>query len=135
TMWSAIRVIRQRGWSFDDEEHALSTRCVAAPVYNEHDAVLGAISLAGPSSRLPDARIKQLGPLVAHTAEEITRKLGGHWLPPRCAQSRVSAFVLRRTDDERRQWCAPFCPVRPEPVEGPTTFALRSNQAGHAPAA
>ena len=31
TMWAAIRVIRQRGWSFDDEEHALSTRCVAAP--------------------------------------------------------------------------------------------------------
>jgi hypothetical protein len=62
-MWAAIRVIRQRGWSFDDEEHALSTRCVAAPIYNEHAEVLGAISLAGPSSRLPDERIKQLGQL------------------------------------------------------------------------
>ena len=30
TMWAALRVIRQRGWSFDDEEHALGTRCVAA---------------------------------------------------------------------------------------------------------
>jgi IclR family transcriptional regulator, acetate operon repressor len=77
TMWASIRVIRQRGWSFDDEEHALSTRCVAAPIYNEHAEVLGAISLAGPSSRLPDERIKQLGPLVAHTAEELTRRLGG----------------------------------------------------------
>lgn len=79
TMWAAIRVIRQRGWSFDDEEHALSTRCVAAPIYNEHAEVLGAISLAGPSSRLPDERIKQLGPLVAHTAEELTHRLGGKW--------------------------------------------------------
>lgn len=79
TMWASIRVIRQRGWSFDDEEHALSTRCVAAPIYNEHAEVLGAISLAGPSSRLPDERIKQLGPLVAHTAEELTHRLGGRW--------------------------------------------------------
>ena len=79
TMWAAIRVIRQRGWSFDDEEHALSTRCVAAPIYNEHAEVLGAISLAGPSSRLPDERIKQLGALVAHTAEDLTHRLGGKW--------------------------------------------------------
>jgi IclR family acetate operon transcriptional repressor len=79
TMWAAIRVIRQRGWSFDDEEHALATRCVAAPIYNEHAEVLGAISLAGPSSRLPDERIKQLGPLVAHIAEELTHRLGGRW--------------------------------------------------------
>jgi IclR family acetate operon transcriptional repressor len=78
-MWQAIRVIRQRGWSFDDEEHALSTRCVAAPIYNEHAEVLGAISLAGPSSRLPDERIKQLGPLVAHIAEDLTHRLGGKW--------------------------------------------------------
>jgi IclR family acetate operon transcriptional repressor len=79
TMWASVRVIRQRGWSFDDEEHALGTRCVAAPIYDEHADVLGAISLAGPSSRLPDERIKQLGPVVAHTAEELTHRLGGRW--------------------------------------------------------
>jgi IclR family transcriptional regulator, acetate operon repressor len=79
TMWSSIRVIRQRGWSFDDEEHAIGTRCVGAPIYDEHAETLGAISLAGPSSRLPDERIKQLGPLVAHTAEELSRRLGGKW--------------------------------------------------------
>ena len=82
TMWASVRVIRQRGWSFDDEEHAVGTRCVAAPIYDEHAETLGAISLAGPSSRLPDARIKQLGPVVAHTAEELTRRLGGRWPHP-----------------------------------------------------
>src|SRR5437870_3903859 len=82
TMWASVRVIRQRGWSFDDEEHAISTRCVASPIYDEHADVLGAISLAGPSSRLPDPRIKQLGPLVAHTAEELTKRLGGRWPHP-----------------------------------------------------
>ncbi|HEY5309306.1 MAG TPA: IclR family transcriptional regulator C-terminal domain-containing protein, partial [Casimicrobiaceae bacterium] len=79
TMWASIRVIRQRGWSFDDEEHAQGTRCVASPIYDEHAETLGAISLAGPSSRLPDDRIRQLGPLVAHAAEELTHRLGGKW--------------------------------------------------------
>jgi IclR family acetate operon transcriptional repressor len=82
TMWASIRVVRQRGWSFDDEEHLPGTRCVAGSIYDEHGEVLGAISIAGPSSRLPDERIKQLGPVVAHVAEEITRRLGGRWRHP-----------------------------------------------------
>ena len=82
TMWASIRVIRQRGWSFDDEEHLPGTRCVAAPFYDEHAEPLGAISVAGPTSRLPDERIKQLGPLVSHIAEEITHRLGGLWPHP-----------------------------------------------------
>src|SRR5215813_3671990 len=82
TMWAALRVIRQRGYSFDDEEHARSTRCVGAAVYDEHAEPLGAISIAGPSSRLVDERIKHLGPVVAHVAEELTRHLGGRWPHP-----------------------------------------------------
>src|SRR3989440_9284827 len=82
TMWAALRVIRQRGYSFDDEEHARSTRCVGAAVYDEHAEPLGAISIAGPSTRLADERIRQLGPIVAHIAEELTRHLGGHWPHP-----------------------------------------------------
>ncbi|TMH35541.1 MAG: winged helix-turn-helix transcriptional regulator [Betaproteobacteria bacterium] len=82
TMWAALRVIRQRGYSFDDEEHERATRCVAASVYDEHAEPLGAISLAGPVPRLSDERIRQLGPVVAHTAEELTRKLGGRWPHP-----------------------------------------------------
>lgn len=78
-LWDSVRLIRTRGWSFDDEEHLPGTRCVASPIYDEHGEVLGALSLAGPNSRLPDARIQQLGPLVARTAEEVTRRLGGRW--------------------------------------------------------
>jgi IclR family acetate operon transcriptional repressor len=82
TMRASLRVIRQRGFAFDDEEHLPGTRCVAAPIYDEHEEPLGAISVAGPSARLPDERIRQLGPLVARIAEEITRKLGGRWPHP-----------------------------------------------------
>jgi IclR family transcriptional regulator, acetate operon repressor len=82
TMWAAIKVIRQRGYSFDDEEHVRSTRCVAATIYDEHAEPLGAISIAGPSSRLSDQRIRQLGPIVANIAQELTGNLGGRWPHP-----------------------------------------------------
>jgi IclR family acetate operon transcriptional repressor len=82
TLWAALRVIRLRGYSFDDEEHLPGTRCVAAPIYDEHQEPLGAISVAGPSARLPDERVRQLGALVARIAEEITRKVGGRWPHP-----------------------------------------------------
>jgi IclR family acetate operon transcriptional repressor len=31
---------------------------------------------------LPDERIKQLGHVVAHTAEDLTKRLGGRWPHP-----------------------------------------------------
>jgi IclR family acetate operon transcriptional repressor len=82
TMWASLRVIRQRGYSFDDEEHLVGTRCVASPIYDEHGEALGAISIAGPVSRLPDTRVRQLGTMVAHVAEDITSKVGGKWPHP-----------------------------------------------------
>jgi IclR family acetate operon transcriptional repressor len=81
-MRAALKTIRQRGYSFDDEEHAVGTRCVAATVYDEHAEALGAISLAGPVARLPDERIKSLGLLVAHTAHEVSLRMGGRWPHP-----------------------------------------------------
>ncbi|TAG05514.1 MAG: winged helix-turn-helix transcriptional regulator [Betaproteobacteria bacterium] len=72
-----LATIRARGYSYDDEENAMGLRCVAAPIYDEFAEPLGAISLAGPIARLTDERILKLGPLVAHTARDITEKLGG----------------------------------------------------------
>ena len=75
-----IRVIRQRGWSFDDEEHALSARAAWRRRSTTSTPKCWARSRSpGPSSRLPDERIKQLGPLVAHIAEDLTHRLGGRW--------------------------------------------------------
>jgi len=79
---NAIKLIRRHGYAYDDEEHALGLRCVAAAVYDEYAEPLGAISLAGPLSRLTDERIRALGPLVARTAAEITGRMGGKWPHP-----------------------------------------------------
>jgi len=48
-----LRDVRARGYAVDEEEHELGVRCVAAPVRNHHGEVVAAISVAGPSDRLP----------------------------------------------------------------------------------
>lgn len=48
--------ISEQGYGIDDEENVIGLRCVAAPV-RDGDEVLGAISLAGPSSRFTKDRI------------------------------------------------------------------------------
>jgi IclR family acetate operon transcriptional repressor len=77
----ALKVIRHRGYSFDDEEHAPGTRCVAATIFDEHAEPLGAISLAGPASRLPTSASGNSARGRAY-AEELTRKVGGRWPHP-----------------------------------------------------
>ena len=68
---------RKRGYSFDDEEHALGLRCVAACIYDEHREAFAAISISGPVSRITDDRVTELGALVIKAAKEITQAYGG----------------------------------------------------------
>lgn len=53
---SDLRRTRERGYGIDDEENIEGLRCIAAPVKNQ-EAVLGAISISGPSSRFTDDRL------------------------------------------------------------------------------
>jgi IclR family acetate operon transcriptional repressor len=68
---------RQRGYSFDDEEHAVGLRCVAAAIFDENAQALAAISLSGPKARMIDDRLGELGQAIRQTAAEITAALGG----------------------------------------------------------
>ncbi|GAB4187472.1 MAG: IclR family transcriptional regulator [Thalassobaculales bacterium] len=72
-----MKAIRARGYALDDEEFAPGLRCVAAAVLDENGEPLGAVSLSGPSARLPDTRLAALGRLVADTARRITQEMGG----------------------------------------------------------
>ena len=69
--------IRQRGWSLDDEEHTLGMRCIAAAIYDEYGEPLAGVSVSGPSVRIPDTRLAELGRAVAEAAAEITESVGG----------------------------------------------------------
>lgn len=69
--------IRKQGFSFDDEEHALGLRCIAACIYDEHQEAFAAISISGPVSRITDDRVIEIGALVIKAAKEVTLAYGG----------------------------------------------------------
>ncbi|MFC7076878.1 IclR family transcriptional regulator [Haloarcula halophila] len=55
----ALAEIRDRGVAFDDEERIDGLRCVAAPVRDDGDEVIGAISASGPTNRLQGDRFRE----------------------------------------------------------------------------
>ena len=66
-----LRGIRQRGYAIDDMEHEYGIRCVAAPVRNAGDEVIGALSISGPSLRIMDDRIKFFARQLIDVAERV----------------------------------------------------------------
>ena len=74
----------RRGWAIDDEERADGMRCVGAPVFNEHAEAVGAISVSGPTVRITDERLGELGPLVKRAAADLTERFGGS--PPKLGE-------------------------------------------------
>jgi len=67
---------RARGYGIDDRENEPGIRCVAAPVLDHANQVVGAMSISGLASRFPAAAVRELGDGVVRTALEISVALG-----------------------------------------------------------
>lgn len=76
-LFAELAVIRERGWSIDDEERHAGMRCLAAPIFNEFGEAIAGISISGPIVRLPDDTLAELGPVVREAADEVTLAIGG----------------------------------------------------------
>ncbi len=72
-----LAAIRARRWSLDDEENNLGMRCLASPIFNEFSEPVAGVSISGPTARLEDDRLGELGPRVRRAAGEITELIGG----------------------------------------------------------
>lgn len=71
-----LRVTRTRGYSIDDEEFEEGLRCIGAPVRDASGLVVAAVSIAGPTFRVTDARVPAIGAAVAEAARSISAQLG-----------------------------------------------------------
>ncbi len=71
-----LREVRQSGFAIEDEESEVGMRCVAAPVREASGAVIAAVAVAGPVSRLSKKTIQGIVPMVVRTAEAISARLG-----------------------------------------------------------
>ena len=72
-----LRVIRERGYGLDEEEREKGVCCIAAPVRNHTGDVIAAISVAGPTHRMPRALVgSKVSAAVVAGARAISVDLG-----------------------------------------------------------
>jgi DNA-binding IclR family transcriptional regulator len=66
--------IRACGYAVDRGEHFEGIHCVAAPLLDRHGHAIAAITIAGPSTRIPVSRFAEHGRLIAAAASEAARR-------------------------------------------------------------
>jgi DNA-binding IclR family transcriptional regulator len=70
-----LQDIQRRGWAEDRGEFSERITCCGAAVIDPAGHPVAAISVAGPSDRMQPA-LGRIGPMVASTAQAISRRLG-----------------------------------------------------------
>lgn len=72
TLHKELEEIRERGLAFDREEIFKGLQCAAAPVLDQNEDVIGAVSVTGPTSRMQGDRLKQeIAEMIQHTSNVI----------------------------------------------------------------
>lgn len=66
--------IRACGYALDRGEHFDGIHCVAAPLLDRHGHTIAAITIAGPSTRIPQNKFAELGKLIATEANDAARR-------------------------------------------------------------
>jgi IclR family acetate operon transcriptional repressor len=67
---------RLQGYAVDDEEVVEGLRCVGVSIRNHQGQARYGLSVSGPKSRMPYARIQEIGAALVETAGELSRQLG-----------------------------------------------------------
>ena len=68
--------VSSRGYALAVEELEIGLHAVAAPVFDGQGACVAAVSVSGPSFRLPEERLEEVGRLCAAAAGEASACLG-----------------------------------------------------------
>ena len=71
-----MRKYSRLGYAFDLEENEDRIRCVAAPVYDAAESIVGAISVSSAAQYMDDDRMKELAEEVRNAARAISLDMG-----------------------------------------------------------
>ena len=66
--------VRACGYALDCGEHFDGIHCVAAPLLDRHDHTIGAITIAGPATRIPANHFEEIGHVIIREANEAARR-------------------------------------------------------------
>lgn len=73
-----LQQIRKQGFATDLAEGMEGIHCLAAPVLDRHGVPVGAITIAGPASRLPRTEFISVGAIVVKGAAAATEEFNRH---------------------------------------------------------
>ncbi len=68
--------VRHQGYAVDDEESVLGARCISAPVLNQSQEAVAAVSVSGPTTRIDLARIPAIARELRKTCRAIAARIG-----------------------------------------------------------
>ena len=68
--------IRQRGYSIDNEEAYLGSRCIGAPIFEASGKITAALSVSGPTTRVTREKVPAVAAAAKNAAIAISRTLG-----------------------------------------------------------
>ncbi len=74
---SELKNVAQLGYAIDNQEYDSGVMEIAAPVFDSHGTIIGALSILGPEMRLVGTRMKdELIPLLCQSASRLSNILG-----------------------------------------------------------
>ena len=68
--------IKQNGVAFDDEEHELGMRMIAAPIMDCEGNIAAAIGILGYTRTIGKTRMNELAPVIKKFAMQISQATG-----------------------------------------------------------
>lgn len=71
-----LAMTRQRGYSLDNEESYLGSRCIGVPIFDAAEKVVAAISVSGPTTRIPREKVTAFVAFTKTAAADISAQLG-----------------------------------------------------------
>jgi IclR family KDG regulon transcriptional repressor len=73
---SQLQQIREQGFSVDQEEYETGICAVSAPIRDQSGAMVAALSIPSPTSRMTPSRITEISLALIDAAKSISRRLG-----------------------------------------------------------
>lgn len=71
-----LRLIKQQGFSIDNEEYDTGVWAIATPIFDARKSVVAALAIAAPSARIDTGKQQELTRLAQNGALNISRELG-----------------------------------------------------------
>lgn len=73
---ATLAEVREQGYAFDNEESVIGLRCVAAPVFNDRNRMVAAVSASGAAAEFNEAAMPRFIEAVTKASVVISNRLG-----------------------------------------------------------